>query len=209
MALAGLLLAGGATGGLLLLPSTGPPSGDGKSPQGRERTANVRLMTDAIMRAPGNANHYWRFSGNRYTAWAAGGEKRQGAVVNGPAPLSDWSFGDLPEFRDGIDAVMRTPDTESRQYWVFSGSQYVRIKLDNDDRIRFGPTPLNAWSKSFGDLPGFRDGIDAVMQTPYDRSEYWVFSEDQYVRIKVGNNDADRLLSGPHNTSDWFDSVKL
>ncbi|HLS33784.1 MAG TPA: hypothetical protein VK039_09340, partial [Brevibacterium sp.] len=54
----------------------------------------------------------------------------------------------------------------------------------------------------FGDLAA--GGIDAVLRTPDDPSQYWVFSGDQYVRTMLkGEGPGGRVTSGPAKLSDW------
>ncbi|MFI7450103.1 serine/threonine-protein kinase [Nonomuraea sp. NPDC049714] len=66
------------------------------------------------------------------------------------------AFGSLAD--DGIDAVMRTPD-DPKQYWVFSGDQYVRTTLDGEGPggdVTYGPANLDGWPGTFGKVPAFR-----------------------------------------------------
>ncbi|AVZ77027.1 serine/threonine protein kinase [Streptomyces lunaelactis] len=45
---------------------------------------------------------------------------------------------------------------------------------------------------------------DAVMQTPDDRNQYWVFSGDQYVLIEVSDGQhADKRILGPRPLANW------
>ncbi len=102
------------------------------------------------------------------------------------------------------DAVMRVPDSRN-QYWVFSGDRYVQAAVagggHGDERVA-DPKPLSGWSS----LSGF-SRVDAVMQTPDDRNQYWVFSGDRYVQIEVADGGhGDKRVLGPRPLSDWKES---
>ncbi|MFF2412800.1 hypothetical protein, partial [Streptomyces sp. NPDC058092] len=110
-----------------------------------------------------------------------------GKKVQGPKPLSDRNAFREAGFTTRIDAVMQTPDNIN-EYWVFSGSQFIRIRVadgkNHIDTVVQDPMPLSDWgalrTSSF-------TRIDAVMQTPDNINEYWVFSGSQFIRIRVAN----------------------
>lgn len=48
-----------------------------------------------------------------------------------------------------------------------------------------GPAPLSDWTGALDSLPHYTQGIDAVMQTPDQPQQFWVFREDMYVRTEL------------------------
>ncbi|MBF8186206.1 protein kinase [Nonomuraea sp. K274] len=185
-------------------PSTGPSS----------MAATGPTRTDEVMPVPDDPNPdapgvYWVFSGDRYMRVhmsASGYPVRQRLAA--PAQLQAWdgTFKDLPGFQNRIDASLRVPGTRN-EYWVFSGRHYLRIRLADadqgyDDTLVAGPSPLSDWENAFGDLPD--DGIDAVMRTPDDPNQYWVFAGDQYVRTTLdGEGPGGQVTSGPSPLDGW------
>ncbi|GAB3451780.1 hypothetical protein GCM10027570_29090 [Streptomonospora sediminis] len=170
--------------------------------------------TDAVMPIPGAPNtrtsdEYWMFSGDHYIR---GGIAASGYPVGQRrteiSPLKSWddTFANLPGFQDKIDAVLRVPGL-GNEYWVFSGSRYIRIRIAGaedsfDDTLVAGPNPISDWESAFGGLA--HDGIDAVMPTPDDPSQYWVFVGDQYVRTTLdGEGPGGSATIGPANLDAW------
>ncbi|MEV1024346.1 protein kinase [Streptomyces sp. NPDC050264] len=177
----------------------------GGGPSGDEQAGVSAAQVDAVMAAPDGAGRYWLFSGDRYTKVRV--EDGKGSRLSKAAALTGWekSFGGLPRFTQGIDAVMQTPDDKNR-YWVFSGDQYVLIEVANGGRAGgrlSGPESLKSW-KSFGDLPNFSHRIDAVMQSPDNANHYWLFSGNQYIVVAVSEaTHTDTLLAGPSPLKNW------
>ncbi|MFI1830264.1 serine/threonine-protein kinase [Streptomyces sp. NPDC020412] len=122
-------------------------------------------------------------------------------------PTVDYwvAFENLPGFRDRIDAVLPVPKLKD-EYWVFSGAEYVRIRIDAElnDELLEGPKPLKDWSKAFGGQDDFLDGIDSVMPTPDDPSQFWVFAGDRYIRAELNKSEAGgELVQGPSSLGEW------
>ncbi|MGK5730555.1 hypothetical protein, partial [Streptomyces sp. URMC 124] len=109
-----------------------------------------------------------------------------------------------------IDAVMQTPDNRN-QYWIFSGNQYALIEVadgSHSDKQITGPRPLTNWTSLEG-LTGTPQRIDAVMQTPDNRNQYWIFSGNQYALIEVADGTrSDKQVRGPRSLSDWKGSFR-
>lgn len=144
---------------------------------------------DAVMQWPDDRNKYWMFSGSRFLRINVADDwphmDTRISKDSKPSPLSDWSSLDntSPSFKK-IDAVTRTPDDDN-EYWVFSGSHYLRLKVNDgqyhSDIVVQAPKPLSEWG-GLGPYPSFAAGIDAVMQMPDIPQEYVVFSGQQYLR---------------------------
>ncbi|WP_329152672.1 hypothetical protein OHA63_03065 [Streptomyces anulatus] len=144
---------------------------------------------DAVMQWPDDRNKYWMFSGSRFLRINVADDwphmDTRISKDSKPSPLSDWSSLDntSPSFKK-IDAVTRTPDDDN-EYWVFSGSHYLRLKVNDgqyhSDIVVQAPKPLSEWG-GLGPYPSFAAGIDAVMQMPDIPKEYVVFSGQQYLR---------------------------
>ncbi|MGK5733658.1 protein kinase domain-containing protein, partial [Streptomyces sp. URMC 124] len=169
-----LLLAAGAATAFLM---TGPM----KKRAATTATAPERppMPPDEVLQAPDDRNQYWVFSEDQSVLVKVADGGHAGSRVLGPRPLADWAG--LAGFSQRIDAVMRTPDNRN-QYWVFSGNQYALIELADgtrSDKQITGPRPLTNWTSLEG-LTGTPQRIDAVMQTPDNRNQYWIFSGNQY-----------------------------
>lgn len=85
-----------------------------------------------------------------------------------------------------------------------TASALVAVRLTGiDGRKVQGPKPLSDLA-SFREA-GFTERIDAVMQTPDKKHEYWVFSDSSSIIIEVagGMYHLDRLVRKPMPLSDW------
>jgi hypothetical protein len=170
--------------------------------------------TDAVMPVPDDSNlnapgHYWMFSDDRYIRVdisTSGYPVRQLLTASSPLQAWDDTLKNLEGFRDRIDATLRVPGSPN-EYWVFSGSRYIRMRVANadeayDDMLVTGPRPLSDWEQAFGGLPD--DGIDAVMRSPDAPDQYWVFAGDQYVRTTLnGEGPGGQVISGPWQLDKW------
>ncbi|XVQ07723.1 protein kinase domain-containing protein [Spirillospora sp. CA-255316] len=116
-----------------------------------------------------------------------------------------------PTRTDAVMPVPGGPDTNApSDYWMFSGDRYIRVRISPSGypvQQRLSEiSPLQAWDDTFKNLPGFRDRIDATLPVPGSRNDYWVFSGNQYVRIRIAGADRsfdDTLVAGPRPLSDW------
>ncbi|TDE53998.1 hypothetical protein E1295_15975 [Nonomuraea mesophila] len=189
--------------------AAGTTASPGDSPAATHPTRTDAVMPvpdDPSLEAPG---HYWMFSGDRYirARMAASGHPVS-ERLSGPSPLDAWkeTFQSLPGFRDRIDATLRVPGSRD-EYWVFSGDQYLRMRIAGAaqgyaDALVAGPRPLRDWADAFGELAG--DGIDAVMRTPDDPEQYWVFAGDRYVRTRLdGEGPGGEVNLGPSGLDGW------
>ncbi|MFF5257971.1 protein kinase [Actinomadura viridis] len=218
---AALLLAAVVTTGALVSRSRDDADAAGTTASAKPSTghgstaARGPTRTDAVMPVPDDPDaenaprDYWLFSDDRYIRVhiaTSGYPLRQRITDSSPLQAWDDTFKNLPGFRNKIDATLRVPGSRN-EYWVFSGSQYIRIGVANadqayDDTLVAGPRPLSDWESAFGDLPD--DGIDAVMRTPDDPEQYWVFAGDQYVRIRLdGEGPGGEISQGPSKLDAW------
>ncbi|MEU4175321.1 protein kinase [Streptomyces sp. NPDC026589] len=157
---------------------------------------------DAVLRVPGRADEYWIFSRDRYMRIRVDPHySYYDSLKAGPRPISDWSeaFGGISG--DGVDAIVPVPD-DPHQVWVFSGSQYVRTRLNKDGTLG-GEIEINrravrdGWPKTLGSTEGFSDGFDAALPLPGEPNKYWVFSGSQYMKINVTDVEYDDTVLQP------------
>ncbi|MEO3802193.1 protein kinase [Nonomuraea sp. B1E8] len=213
---AGVLMSRSEAGAGAEGTATNSPATTYASPTDAAGTANAThpTRTDAVLPMPDDPSlkapgYYWMFSGDRYIRArmsASGYPVRE--RLSEPSSLDAWkdTFRSLPGFRDRIDATLRVPGSRD-EYWVFSGSQYLRMRIAGAedgyaDTLVAGPRPLRDWESAFGGLPD--GGIDAVVRTPDDPKQYWVFAGDQYVRTRLdGEGPGGEVTNGPSGLDGW------
>ncbi|QKW33334.1 caspase family protein [Actinomadura sp. NAK00032] len=174
-----------------------------------KKLPEFQTKIDMILGVPDNHNEYWVFSGGRYVRISVAATKNgvDDKLQDGPKPLSDWvrTFGEFSDL-DHIDTLMPVPETGGRnQYWVFAGTRYLRTWVNHglDGQIEIHPTGFDGWSSgreysflkgwpgTFNRVSPFNNGIDAVIPLPAvkngeeEHRDYWVFSENQYMKIRV------------------------
>ncbi|MFF4078346.1 protein kinase [Streptomyces sp. NPDC001777] len=160
---------------------------------------------DAVLPVPGYDGEYWVFSGARYIRIGIENETYNDSLLAGPEPLDDWAdgFGLGSGPPAGIDAMMPVPDEGAREFWVFSGNRYARYEPEGTGpggRLVKDWQSLDDWGASFAMHAAFRKRIDAAVQVPGERNNYWIFSGGSYVEIRVadgGQGHADALVHGP------------
>ncbi|OLT30519.1 hypothetical protein BJF79_38795 [Actinomadura sp. CNU-125] len=217
---AAVLFTAVATAGVLLTRSGGDDgaapaaSPTPSAPSSPAAAAALPIRTDALLPLPDDPNpnapaSYWMFSGDHYVRVqisVSGYPVQRHLQASSTLQAWDDTFKNLPGFQKKIDATLRVPGFPS-EYWVFSGAQYIRIKLTGpeqnyDDMLVAGPRPLSDWANAFGELAGHR--IDAVMRTPDDPNQYWVFSGARYVRTTLtGTGPEGTVTIGPSALSGW------
>lgn len=162
-----------------------------------------RNKMDAALPVPGNGHDYWVFSGLQYIKIRVvdNGGSFDAKLMTGPRPLSDWenAFGSLVNV--GVEAVMPTPD-DPRQYWVFGGDTYVRTVLDNEGpggHVNIENLIDYGWPGTLSRFTSARGRVDAVLQVPGNRNDYWAFSDTRYMKIRVADKTYDDtvILEGP------------
>ncbi|KFY56199.1 hypothetical protein V496_06754 [Pseudogymnoascus sp. VKM F-4515 (FW-2607)] len=105
-----------------------------------------------------------------------------------------------------IDATFKDPTTD--EFFAFSGSQFVRFAFADSRRgdkiTNSGPVSINTNWKSLTKA-GFST-VDAVLPVPRVKSDLYVFSSRQYIRIRVKSGDdlEDELIFGPHKILDTW-----
>ncbi|MEU5163071.1 protein kinase [Streptomyces sp. NPDC020875] len=199
-------------------PVPPPPPGGGPPPPPPRDGGSAPVQ--AVMPVPaGTGPHdptsHWLFSGNQYlrVRTDASGPVAWEPLTGVSSSLASWenTLGKLPGFRTGIDASFRVPGSRD-QHWVFSDRQYIRIRISDDgrysDELVTGPRPITDWASAFGNEPGFLDGIDAVMPTPDEPAEFWVFAGDRYLRIELtGDGPGGKVLKGPTPLAEWTETI--
>lgn len=221
-ALSAVLLLAVVTTGVLVSRSGDGADADGAGTAGPAKpstshdsmAATRPTRTDAVMPTPDNSDlnapdDYWIFSDDRYIrAYISTSGYPVQQLLTDSSSLHAWddTFRNLPGFRNRIDATLRVPGSRN-EYWVFSGSQYIRISVADadrafDDTLVAGPRPLSDWESAFGDLPD--DGIDAILRTPGAPHQYWVFAGDRYVRTTLnGEGPGGHVTHGPARLDAW------
>ncbi|MFH9574401.1 protein kinase [Streptomyces sp. NPDC017454] len=163
---------------------------------------------DAVLPVFGVLNEYWVFSGPEYIRLHVSDGDHSVTQLTDPAPLEQWreAFCGEDDFVEGIDAVMTVPGNPA-QAWVFAGNSYVRTTLDATEAggtCVIGRTPLSNWSGTFKYYDNFKREIDAVLPVPESESDYWVFSGDKYLRIRLDSEDYSDTSNGPAKPlPDW------
>ncbi|MEU4052206.1 serine/threonine-protein kinase [Streptomyces olivaceus] len=150
----------------------------------------------AVMRVPGKPGQYWVFSQDQYMRIEVSPEGSGSALKSSPAPIGDWkdTFGGFSR----IDSVMPVPD-DPYQVWAFSGSDYVRTRLHSEGNPGGQCQLKNSIGGGWRELSRrFSSGIDAVMPSPNEPYEYWVFSGSRYLKMKVpGKSYKEEVLQEP------------
>ncbi|MFF4410623.1 hypothetical protein [Streptomyces sp. NPDC001404] len=116
-----------------------------------------------------------------------------------------------------VDAVMPASGLD-REYWVFSGSQYQRIRLDDPDGTTVAGTVTGAgkpaaitdnWPSLAALLADSKAGrVDAAMPVPGSDRRFYVFSGDKYARIGIDDNLKDDNESHGSRGLDQWASLK-
>ncbi|WP_308401171.1 protein kinase [Streptomyces sp. AC512_CC834] len=164
---------------------------------------------DAVLPVLRGPNEYWVFSGPEYIRMRVSDNNDNGdgydddysvTRLTEPAPLEHWreAFCTEDDFVAGIDAVMTVPG-DPAQAWIFAGNSYVRTTLNGTGAggtCAIDRTPLSNWSGTFKNYDNFKREIDAVLPVPDSESDYWVFSGDKYLRIRLDSEDYSDTSNG-------------
>ncbi|MEU9605104.1 protein kinase [Streptomyces sp. NPDC048057] len=189
-------------------PSTGTRESESAPPVSSGPPTRVdAALTYPSNPATGGAAIRWLFSDDDHVEVDAPGKSGpfHGNLTAASPTGEYWTAFEGPGFRDRIDAVLPVPRA-GNEYWVFSGAEYVRIRINEelDDELVEGPKPLKDWSEAFGGEVDFLDGIDAVMPAPDDPDQFWVFAGNRYIRAEVNKSAAGgELVQGPSSLSEW------
>ncbi|MFC6929087.1 MULTISPECIES: hypothetical protein [Actinomadura] len=104
-----------------------------------------------------------------------------------------------------IDAVVPVPD-QYGQFWMLSGDRSLRIAIADGephaDTVVRGP---DTFAELWPSLEGF-DHIDAAVPVPDQHGQFWMLSDDRYVRIAIkgGEPHTDTVVRGPGSLEkDW------
>ncbi|KAJ5704664.1 hypothetical protein N7455_005866 [Penicillium solitum] len=110
--------------------------------------ANTPFDTiDAALVVPDLANQVYFFRGTHYVRIDVANDK----IIYGPSKLADEWPGLTQAGFDSIDAAVPVPNAKVHgEYYVFKGSQYVRLQVlaSKADKLTWGPKPIADYWKS-------------------------------------------------------------
>ncbi len=136
----------------------------------------------------------WFFAGSQYLRYNLTTNQLEGtASICNPQGWRTFP----PSFCQGIDAVIHGIGDEEIHFWVFKGSQYIRVNIKT--LAMDGPAPIlgnwGGWPEAFG------DGIDfAFFGTgPNDSDKIYFLRGDQYF---VHNFRTNKVVQGPTPITD-------
>ncbi|MDT3399782.1 M60 family metallopeptidase, partial [Streptomyces sp. B1866] len=183
-----------------------------KLPQPGRDLTKIRLPAysagfgEAIVQVPGSTTteetEYWVFSGGRYARVAVESDGSSRIVVS----WRDVTVENWPSLkgRTQVDAALALPGTDGVHY-VFSGDEYAKIKISGTT-----DTQLQDW-RSIADywpsLKGRPAGISEAVPVPGADDEYYVFSGDEYIRIKIEGT-TDSRLQDWRSIADYWSSLR-
>ncbi|MFJ9155391.1 hypothetical protein ACIRPS_01185 [Streptomyces griseoviridis] len=112
-------------------------------------------QVDAAIPVPGQATQFWVFFRDQYARIDIPNEDpTQTKVIDGAENQSRWTVLANAKFTR-VDAVIPVPD-QANQYWVFSGQNWVRIIVHDDNpqkvELRNGPSRIKGSWKSLTDF---------------------------------------------------------
>ncbi|MEK8142355.1 hypothetical protein NKH18_07210 [Streptomyces sp. M10(2022)] len=113
-----------------------------------------------------------------------------------PSPISHWDK--VFKGFTRIDAVIPVLD-DTDEVWVFSGDDYVRIKLESSGKVKDPPKKRGkistGWKNSIGSprVPHRNRRSDSGARKP---NQYWVFSKMECMKINISDH-IDSVLQGP------------
>ncbi|KAF4766087.1 hypothetical protein HAV15_010150 [Penicillium sp. str.  len=102
---------------------------------------------DAALVVPDLANQVYFFRGTHYVRIDVANDK----IIYGPSKLADEWPGLTQAGFDSIDAAVPVPNAKVHgEYYVFKGSQYVRLQVlaSKADKLTWGPKPIADYWKS-------------------------------------------------------------
>ncbi|KAJ1305873.1 hypothetical protein OPQ81_010595 [Rhizoctonia solani] len=145
-----------------------------------------------------NTNETYFFQGDRYVKfrWTPGTTDDQ--ITYGPTEfVKEWASLKETGFTH-VDAILPIPGHDHRAYF-FSGDKYARIEYvpgAPGDKILGGVRPIKGNWLSL-EKAGFTS-VDAALIVPGTTDQAYIFSGDQYCRIKFTEGQInDELLDGP------------
>ncbi|KAF8706651.1 hypothetical protein RHS03_04792, partial [Rhizoctonia solani] len=154
------------------------------------------------------SNETYFFQGDRYVKfkWTPG--KTEDEITYGPTEFAkEWAS--LKEAGFGwVDAILPIPGHDHRAYF-FSGDKYARIEYvpgAPGDKILGGVRPIKGNWLSL-DKAGFSE-VTAALPVPGHSNEAYIFSGDQYCRIKYTEGKIDdEVVDGPKPISVGWSKV--
>ncbi|NIH45758.1 hypothetical protein HBM95_22995 [Enterobacter asburiae] len=160
------------------------------------KTLKDKKHIDAFLQLPHregtNKYQYWVFSGDQYLHIALD-QNNNDSAPNGQnwKPLRNWNS--LNEVRH-VDTFIPLPDQENT-YWVFSGDWYRPMQIAIDSNRT--DTPLDQWKPlSDWNLLKNQQKIPASWKIPGYDNDYWVFSTDHYLHMRILPDQTTESVSG-------------
>ncbi|KAM7190393.1 Hemopexin-like domain containing protein [Rhypophila sp. PSN 637] len=174
------------------------------------------MSTRAAFESPA-INEAYFFSGSRYARIQYSPGTPDEKITYGPTTIAaEWKTLEKAGFASsGIDAAMAIRDSpgHENQVYFFSGTKYLRIRFTPgtpDEELLNGPTEISSGWASL-DKAGFKtvDAILPITGVESAKGEAYVFSGDQYVRVKVnpGVHRGDTIVFGPANIADEWPNL--
>ncbi|KAG8753782.1 hypothetical protein FRC11_007137 [Ceratobasidium sp. 423] len=155
------------------------------------------MVGRAALNISGTDETYW-FKGNQYVRYKWTPGTTTDSISYGPTEfVKEWESLKQTGFKQ-IDAILPVPGQDRRAYF-FSGDKYARIEYvvgAPGDKIIGGTKAIHDGWPSLKKA-GF-DHVDGGLLVPGKTNEAYIFSGEQYIRIKLTEGQAnDELLDGP------------
>lgn len=165
-------------------------------------------MVRASFPVPGQANQAYFFHGTKYAKVKYTASTSDDEVIYGPTEIAkEWKTLVQAGFST-VDAVLPVPGHADEVYF-FSGTRYVRIKFTPatpDESIVAGPHPIADYWPSLVKA-GF-ETVDAAFPVPGKADEAYVFSGNQYAKIRYHAGTTDDVVTyGPKKTTEVWSTL--
>ncbi|CAE6413906.1 unnamed protein product [Rhizoctonia solani] len=155
------------------------------------------MVGRAALNITGTDESYW-FKGDKYVRYKWTPGTTTDSISYGPTEfVKEWASLKEAGFPQ-IDAILPVPGQDRRAYF-FCGDKYARIEYvvgAPGDKILGGVRPIKGNWLSL-DKAGF-SSVDGALMVPGSNDQAYVFSGEQYCRIKFTEGQInDELLDGP------------
>ncbi|KAH6651351.1 hypothetical protein F5144DRAFT_559193 [Chaetomium tenue] len=165
-------------------------------------------MTRAAFPVPGQSNQAYFFHGTKYAKVKYTASTSDDEIIYGPTEFAkEWKTLAQAGFST-VDAVLPVPGQASEVY-VFSGTRYVRIKFTPgtpDESIIAGPHDIAGYWPSLASA-GFQT-VDAAFPVPGKEDEAYVFSGNQYAKIRYHAGKTDDVVTyGPKKFTEVWSTL--
>ncbi|CAE6424551.1 unnamed protein product [Rhizoctonia solani] len=163
----------------------------------------------AALNIPGTSESYW-FKGDKYVKYKWTPGTTDDSISYGPTEFAkEWESLKEAGFSQ-IDGILPIPGQDRRAYF-FSGDKYARIEYvvgAPGDKILGGVRSIaDSWPSL--KKAGF-NRVDGGLIVPGKTDEAYIFSGDQYVRIRFTEGQTnDELLDGPKAITTGWSVIKF